>query len=915
MTPTGLPPAQSPAASPRLDDAISDSPLLDVDIHTDPDRPPSHGNDADTSNPSRRTSRFTYRQLADLAAAAPTCPLRVIAHIDLDAYYAQCEMRRLGTADDTPLVVQQWRNIIAVNYPARAFGISRMITAVEAKRLCPDLILQHVPTWKEGESQWAYHEEAHNAMAQHKVSLEPYRIRSREILATIKESLPGRGAETCKIEKAGIDEVFVDLSAHVHGLIVNKLYSEVLADYREHYQDLPTKALPLPPVTEADLDWAATGSNVIDDQGGDKDSHRMEEDADRRDGSVHEDIRGNGNERAIDWDDIVMLEGARIIRAVRQALYDKLQFRCSAGIATNKMLSKLGSSQHKPDKQTIVRPRAVEAFMGGLSSVTKLRGLGGKMGARVVAVFDTESIAELRTVTLAQMQAKLDDQETGFHIYGMVRGVDRSEVTARTEIKSIISAKSFQPPLKSMDQALRWLRVFAAELKCRLLDEKLSQALLAAATVSTTDRSTSADTENSDTDTKQAPDDNSDVKPAAPLTAYRQNHNQQLRLPQTIRLHYGGGTGSSGHWRSRQTRIPRDGTPLDEEKLMRLGTQLLDQTQRADSLWPCAHLAISVDGFEEPVKGNKSIESFFQKATTPTTTSPQTASLPKTADDDENDFDGNSLDDTRSADDDDQDNDTDGMPLTKRRRTEMLDTTRKQTVSTEEESRTRNHQSRAEPVKPVDERPGATSKGGSKPAVATAAVAASASAFFKPKDGSSNVLSIGHGNANSASAHANSGLYTCGRCSKSFIDAVQLQEHEDWHVARKLQAQEKIVLAPPSSSTPGTPTPSTAAITATATRRRGHVPVNKRAAPTPPANSISSFFQNRARSPPKNEDSSASSNNNTNNNGNDNAKNNASNNGMHGAQLACSRCGNIFDHPDGLQVHEDWHFAKDLETG
>jgi DNA polymerase eta len=32
----------------------------------------------------------------------------VIAHVDLDAFYAQCEMVRLGVAKDQPLAVQQW---------------------------------------------------------------------------------------------------------------------------------------------------------------------------------------------------------------------------------------------------------------------------------------------------------------------------------------------------------------------------------------------------------------------------------------------------------------------------------------------------------------------------------------------------------------------------------------------------------------------------------------------------------------------------------------------------------------------------------------------------------------------------------------------------------------------------------------
>jgi len=58
--------------------------------------------------PGRRRSQFTYRHLALLASSATSCPLRVIAHIDLDAFYAQCEVVRLGLAEDQPLAVQQW---------------------------------------------------------------------------------------------------------------------------------------------------------------------------------------------------------------------------------------------------------------------------------------------------------------------------------------------------------------------------------------------------------------------------------------------------------------------------------------------------------------------------------------------------------------------------------------------------------------------------------------------------------------------------------------------------------------------------------------------------------------------------------------------------------------------------------------
>ena len=58
----------------------------------------------------RRKSGFTYKHLSQLSLSSTTCPLRVIAHIDLDAFYAQCEGVRLGIAEDQPLAVQVGNN-------------------------------------------------------------------------------------------------------------------------------------------------------------------------------------------------------------------------------------------------------------------------------------------------------------------------------------------------------------------------------------------------------------------------------------------------------------------------------------------------------------------------------------------------------------------------------------------------------------------------------------------------------------------------------------------------------------------------------------------------------------------------------------------------------------------------------------
>lgn len=58
----------------------------------------------------------------------------------------QVEHVRLGIPKSTPLAVQQWDGLIAVNYEARKFGVKRGDRARVAKSKCPQLTLVHVET-------------------------------------------------------------------------------------------------------------------------------------------------------------------------------------------------------------------------------------------------------------------------------------------------------------------------------------------------------------------------------------------------------------------------------------------------------------------------------------------------------------------------------------------------------------------------------------------------------------------------------------------------------------------------------------------------------------------------------------------------------------------------------------------------
>lgn len=379
--------------------------------------------------------------------------------------------------------------------------------------------MQHVATWKEGDEKWAYHEHAFEGIHSHKVSLDPYRLESRKILATIKEVLPPPPMQ--RVEKAGIDEVFLDLSAQIHSILLQR-YPELNGP--APYDD-PSENLPRPPTTA--LDWN-TDAMV------DLDTTETEDDDP-------------------DWDDIVMLIGSEIVQSVRTSIRERLKYTCSAGIAHNKFLAKLGSAYKKPNQQTIVRNRAIQQFLSSFK-FTKIRNLGGKLGDEVAATFGTDTVKELLDVHLEVFKSKFGD-DTGTWIYQTVRGIDHSEVNSRTQIKSMLSAKSFRPSINTFEQGVRWLRIFVADIYSRLVEEGV-------------------------------------------LT--------NKRRPKTINLHHRQGA----QMRSRQAPIP-SGKPIDEAMLFDLAKSLLGQVVVDGRAWPCANLQLSVGGFEDGITGNRGIGGFL----------------------------------------------------------------------------------------------------------------------------------------------------------------------------------------------------------------------------------------------------------------------------------------------------------------
>ena len=85
-------------------------------------------------------------------------------------------------------------------------------------------------------------------------------------------------------------------------------------------------------------------------------------------------------------EDRLIAAAAMITYELRALIFDELHFSSSAGVAHNKLLAKLGSSMHKPNKQTILPSNMVQGIMKSLP-LSRIRGFGGKLGKNLEEKF------------------------------------------------------------------------------------------------------------------------------------------------------------------------------------------------------------------------------------------------------------------------------------------------------------------------------------------------------------------------------------------------------------------------------------------------------------------------------------------------------------------------------------------------
>ncbi|KAJ2887163.1 N-acetyltransferase eso1 [Coemansia aciculifera] len=372
---------------------------------------------------------------------------------------AHVEQLRLGISPDTPLAVQQWQGLIAVNYPARDRGVKRLDTVAEAREKCPELKFVHVATFTDS-SLPAYYPSP--SATTHKVSLDEYRRASRKIMDVVRRLCP-------TMSKASIDEAYLDVSEIVKENILQDFEREQLEWAGSEEAAWANDALVgADTFTESDLmlpvpvvRWIAMSR---------KGKEREPANGSLPVATEFGILVGNAPPVSYSWGDLQLKYAAQFANHVRSVIFQELGYRCSAGIAHNKLLAKLGSALNKPNVQTVFLQSQAEPFMHTFP-LSNLPSLGGKLGALVEAAFDARTAGDIMAYTVEQLAFKLG-QDQALVVYNRCRAIDHSEVVDRSEPQSLSSTKNFMRyPISSLTKLERWISMNGTDLWMRTTEE------------------------------------------------------------------------------------------------------------------------------------------------------------------------------------------------------------------------------------------------------------------------------------------------------------------------------------------------------------------------------------------------------------------------------------------------------------
>ncbi|KAF2470586.1 DNA/RNA polymerase [Lindgomyces ingoldianus] len=393
--------------------------------------------------------------------------------IHFDCFYASVFEAETPALKSVPLAVQQKQIVVTCNYEARRRGLHKLQLITDAKRICPDVVIVL------GED------------------LTRFRNASKELYAFLKNF-----SWNSKVERLGFDEASKPF-----------LFSQQIPYVFMDVSDIVDYNLGL--VSQHDLETSFFCLSKNDPTAG------FTFDASQCAGRTYPDGDGSNDKLCVDASqfgtDALRLRlhlGSHLAEHLRHQLHSQKGYTCTVGVSTNKLLSKLVGSLHKPDDQTTLLPPYVPnpdtdhldnvtSFIDG-HEIGKIPGIGFKLAQKLRAhvlgkplesdtglmyggTKEKVLVADVRNhpgISVDMLEQVLGGPSTphgiGVKIWSLINGSDDTEVGQAREVPKQISIEdSYYIRLNTLEEVTKELRVLAISLLKRmhadLLEEKEDQ--------------------------------------------------------------------------------------------------------------------------------------------------------------------------------------------------------------------------------------------------------------------------------------------------------------------------------------------------------------------------------------------------------------------------------------------------------
>jgi DNA polymerase IV (DinB-like DNA polymerase) len=162
-------------------------------------------------------------------------------------------------------------------------------------------------------------------------------------------------------------------------------------------------------------------------------------------------------------------EAEALAKQIKREILEKERLTCSIGVGPNKLVAKVASDYQKPDGLTVVKEDQAEQFLVPLP-VRKLLWVGRKTEAKLKAM-GINTIGDLARYDPAVLAETFGVAGTQMHL--SARGIDRSEVEQRTEVKSISHETTFEEDTDDAEAVLKALDALAAAVAKEAVSQNL----------------------------------------------------------------------------------------------------------------------------------------------------------------------------------------------------------------------------------------------------------------------------------------------------------------------------------------------------------------------------------------------------------------------------------------------------------